>query len=56
MWECDWIRLKKENKAIGTFVEYLDLVSRLKLRKAFFRRRTDAVKLHHLIKDNERIH
>ncbi len=56
MWECQWNRLKKENESIRSFVQSLDLVTRLEPREAFYGGRTNAVKLHHVTEDDEHIH
>ncbi|KAL9960272.1 hypothetical protein ACROYT_G033710 [Oculina patagonica] len=56
MWECQWTKLKKEDSAVKTFVDSLDLVTRLEPREAFFGGRTNAVKLYDKTEDQEQIH
>ena len=56
MWECEWSLLKKEDENVRSFVDSLELVTRLLPRDAFFGGRTNAVKLHHVAAENEKIH
>ena len=44
-WQCDWARLKAENKAIADFCSGLKFTEPLNPREAFFGGRTNAVKL-----------
>ena len=54
--QCEWERHKEDDEALHTMVESFDIVSRLKSRDAFFGERTNAVKLHHHVKDDEELH
>lgn len=56
MWECEWSLLKKEDENVRSFVDSLKLVTRLLPRDTFFGGRANAVKLHHVAAENEKIH
>ena len=56
MWECQWNDLKKNNQDIGNFVSKLKLTTALNPRDAFFGGRTNAIWLHHKVKEDEEIH
>ncbi|XP_063965780.1 uncharacterized protein LOC129254369 [Lytechinus pictus] len=55
MWECDFAKLRRENKTLQTFLEKLQFRDPLNPRHAFYGGRTNAVKLSHRIQGNERI-
>ena len=54
MWECEWTRLKKENETVQTIVQSLQITKPLEPRDAFFRGRTNAIKLHHAVSEDEK--
>lgn len=55
MWECEWNKLKRENKEIANFVSKQNIVSPLNPTYAFFGGRTNAIKLYEGINDNEEV-
>ena len=56
MWECEWERIKQDDESIRQLVDSFELVSRLKPRDAFFGGRTNAIKLHHVVVEGEKIY
>ena len=56
MWECEWQHMIQSDNHLKEFVETLDIVTPLNPRKAFFGGRTNAIKLHHKVEENEQIH
>ena len=56
MWECEWTQLKQEDESVRQLVQSFELVSRLQPRDAFFGGRTNAIKLHHVVQDGEKIY
>ena len=56
MWECEWTKLKQEDETVRRLVQSFELVPRLQLREAFFGGRTNAIKLHHVVQDDEKIY
>ena len=56
IWECEWEKLKQQNSDIKEYVATLEFVEPLNLRDAFAGGRTNAIKLHHAVADNEKIH
>lgn len=56
MWECEWQRIIQSDNHLKEFVETLDIVTPLNPREAFFGGRTNAIKLHHKVEENEQIH
>ncbi|CAH3167987.1 unnamed protein product [Pocillopora meandrina] len=55
MWECEWNRKIQTEPRINEFIEWLDIVTPLNPREAFFGGRTNAIKLYHKVKDGEQI-
>ena len=56
IWECQWEKQKQENPDIQAYVANLDFVEPLNPRDAFAGGRTNAIKLYHAVKPNEKIH
>ena len=56
MWECEWESCKKNDEAIRSLVDSFELVPRLQPRDAFFGGRTNAIKLHHVVEEDEKAH
>ena len=56
MWECEWQLIIQSDNHLKEFVETLDIVTPLNPREAFFGGRTNAIKLHHKVEENEQIH
>lgn len=56
MWECEWQHMIQSDNHLKEFVETLDIVTPLNPREAFFGGRTNAIKLHHKVEENEQIH
>lgn len=56
MWQCDWKKLKVTDGNMKTFVDFLQLITRLEPCEAFFGVRTNAVKLYHQADKGEKIH
>lgn len=56
MWECDWEREIKTNVELQTFLKTFEIIPPLEPRDAFFGGRTNAVKLHHKVTGDEKIH
>ena len=56
MWECEWTKLKQEDETVRQLVQSFDLVPRLQPRDAFFGGRTNAIKLHHEVQNDEKIY
>ena len=56
MWECEWRNMKKQDPELQTLVNSFGVVPRLQPRDAFFGGRTNAVKLHHVAQEGEKIH
>ena len=56
MWSCEWKKQKQENPDCITYVKYLNFTERLNPRDAFFGGRTNAAKLYHKVKPNQKIH
>ena len=56
MWECEWTKLKQEDETVRQLVQSFELVPRLQPRDAFFGGRTNAIKLHHVVQDDEKIY
>ena len=55
MWECEWNGVQKTDPQLKAFIDKLDIVSPLNPRGAFFGSRTNAIKLHHKVDENEKI-
>ena len=55
MWECDWDGLVKSDERLRKFVKEQELREGINPRDALFGGRTNAAKLHHLARDDERI-
>ena len=53
MWECEWNGMQKTDPQLKAFVDKLDIVPPLDSREAFFGCRTNAIKLHHKVEENE---
>ena len=53
IWECKWNGMKKTDPQLKAFVDKLDIVPPLNPREAFFGGRTNAIKLHHKVDENE---
>ncbi|XP_033757420.1 uncharacterized protein LOC117339819 [Pecten maximus] len=56
IWEHQFTKLLRVNSEASTFVENLDIQGRLDPRDAFFRGRTNAIKLKHSVAQGEKIH
>ena len=56
MWECQWDRLKQTHPDIQAYVDSLYLVPPLNPRDAFCGGRTNAIKLHHRVTPDQKIH
>ena len=56
IWECQWEKQKQDNPEIQAYVAGLDFVEPLNPRDAFAGGRTNAIKLYHAVKPNEKIH
>ena len=54
-WECDWDREVKTNPELHQFVNTLEIVDPLQPQDAYFGRRTNVVKLHHVTEPDERL-
>ena len=55
MWECDYLKARKENPQLKEFVNTFELVSPLEPRDAFFGGRTEAITLYANAQDDETI-
>ena len=55
MWECEWNGMQKTDPQLKAFVDKLDIIPPLNPREAFFGSRTNAIKLHHKVDENEKI-
>lgn len=55
-WECDSKKDRENNPLINTFLATQHFIAPLNPRDAFFGGRTNAVKLHHHVDDDEKIH
>ena len=55
MWECEWRKKIQTEPRINKCIERLDIVTLLNPREAFFGGRTNAIKLHHKVQDDEQI-
>jgi len=53
MWECDWDREVKSNEDLKQFLASYEMVEPLNPRDAFFGRRTNAVRLHHVANEDQ---
>ena len=53
IWECEWNGMQKTDPQLKAFVDKLDIVPPLNPREAFFGGRTNAIKLHHKVDENE---
>ena len=53
MWESEWNGMQKTDPQLKAFVDKLDIVPPLNPREAFFGGRTNAIKLHHKVEENE---
>ena len=56
MWECEWQHMIQSDNHLKEFVETLDIITPLNPREAFFGGKTNAIKLHHKVEENEQIH
>ena len=56
MWECEWEEKEKSDDTVRALVDSFGLVPRLQPRDAFFQGRTNAIKLHHMVVDGEKIY
>ncbi|XP_021357356.1 uncharacterized protein LOC110452922 [Mizuhopecten yessoensis] len=54
-WNCLFQKDKEQNPRLKEFLDSLDLTTRLDPRDSFFGGRTDALKLHHVVHDDEEI-
>lgn len=55
MWEFEWQKKIQTEPRINKFIERLDIVTPLNPCEAFFGGRTNAIKLHHKVQDDEQI-
>ena len=53
MWECDWDPEVKSNEDLKQFLASYEMVEPLDPRDAFFGERTNAVRLHHVVNDDQ---
>lgn len=53
IWECEWDKQVKENNEPKTFIQECEILEPLNPRDAFYGGRTNAVKLHHEVKDKD---
>jgi len=56
MWECEWDNEVKYNQELQQFLLNFEIIDPLQPRHAFFGGRTNAVKLHHTVEPDEKIH
>lgn len=56
MWECEWNRMIQADSQLKQFIYTLDVATPLNPREAFFGGRTNAIKFHHKVQENEKIH
>ncbi|XP_037603314.1 uncharacterized protein LOC119474981 [Sebastes umbrosus] len=55
MWECEWGLLSKSNSAVQTFLTTYKKTERLDSRQALFGGCTNAMKLYHMVENDEKI-
>ena len=55
MWECEWEEIKKTDETVCALVNSFGVVPRLQPRDTFFGGRTNAIQLHHVVDDGEKI-
>ncbi|KAJ8018898.1 putative DNA polymerase [Holothuria leucospilota] len=55
IWECEYETQLKSNPKMKTFVDAIEIREPLQPRNAFFGGRTNAIKLHHVIRTGEKI-
>ena len=55
MWECEWNRMIQADSQLKQFIYTLDVATPLNPREAFFGGRTNAIKFHHKVQENEKI-
>ena len=53
IWECEWNGMQKTDPQLKAFVDKLDIVPPLNPQEAFFDGRTNTIKLHHKVDENE---
>ena len=53
MWECDWDREVKSSEDLKQFLESYKMVEPLNPRDAFFGGRTNAIRLQHVVNDDQ---
>lgn len=56
MWECEWNHMIQADPQLKQFIYTLDIATPLNPREAFFGGRTNAIKFHHKVQENEKIH
>ena len=52
-WECDWDTEVKTNQDLQQFLDTFEIIEPMQPRDAFFRGRTNAVKLHHTLRRHQ---
>ena len=56
MWECKWNHMIQADPQLKQFIYTLNIATPLNPREAFFGGRTNAIKFHHKVQENEKIH